>query len=68
LFKLLCISCHSVGGFRNDMLVRTDGMTVAQFESILEDMGAEKKQMPPFAGNQQERQALTKFVLEKLGK
>jgi len=68
LFKLLCISCHSVGGFRNDMLVRTDGMTVAQFESILEDMGVEKKQMPPFAGNQQERQALTKFVLEKLGK
>jgi cytochrome bd-type quinol oxidase subunit 1 len=68
LFKLLCISCHSVGGFRNDMLERTDGMTVAQFESILEDMGAEKKQMPPFAGNLQERQALTRYVLQELRK
>jgi mono/diheme cytochrome c family protein len=68
LFKLLCISCHSVGGFRNDMLERTDGMTVAQFEAILEDMGDEKRQMPPFAGNQEERQALTKYVFEKLRK
>jgi mono/diheme cytochrome c family protein len=68
LFNLLCISCHSVGGFRNDMLERTDGMTVAQFESILEDMGAEKKQMPPFAGNLQERQALTRYVLQELRK
>jgi len=68
LFKLLCISCHSVGGFRNDMLERTDGMTVAQFEAILEDMGAEKKQMPPFAGNRQEREALTRYVLQELKK
>jgi hypothetical protein len=50
------------------MLERTDGMTVAQFESILEDMGAEKKQMPPFAGNLQERQALTRYVLQELRK
>ena len=68
VFKLLCISCHSVGGFRNDMLERTDGMTTDQFEAILEDMGDERRQMPPFAGNQQERQALTKYVLEKLHK
>jgi mono/diheme cytochrome c family protein len=66
VFKLLCISCHSVGGFRNDMLERTDGMTSAQFEAVLEEMGDERKQMPPFAGNQQERQALSKYVLEKL--
>jgi cytochrome bd-type quinol oxidase subunit 1 len=68
LFKLLCISCHSVGGFRNDMLERTDGMTTAQFEAILEEMGDERRQMPPFAGNQQEKQALTKYVLEALRK
>jgi cytochrome c553 len=68
LFKLLCISCHSVGGFRNDMLERTSGMKVAEFESVLDEMGAEEAQMPPFAGNQQERQALTKYVLEKLRK
>ena len=68
LFKLLCISCHSVGGFRNDMLVRTDGLTSAQFEGILEEMGDERRQMPPFAGNEQERLALTKYVLEKLRK
>jgi len=66
LFKLLCISCHSVGGYRNDMLERTDGMTKGQFESILDEMGAEEAQMPPFAGNREERQALTKYVLEKL--
>jgi cytochrome bd-type quinol oxidase subunit 1 len=68
VFKLLCISCHSVGGFRNDILEHTDGLTEDQFEAILEDMGDEKRQMPPFAGNQQERQALAKYVLEKLGK
>jgi len=68
LFKLLCISCHSVGGFRNDMLERTDGLTSVQFEGILEEMGDERRQMPPFAGNQQERQVLTKYVLEKLRK
>jgi hypothetical protein len=28
----------------------------------------ERRQMPPFAGNEQERQALAKFVLEKLRK
>lgn len=68
VFKLLCISCHSVGGFRNDMLEHTDGMTSDQFEAILEEMGDERRQMPPFAGNEQERQALAKFVLEKLQK
>jgi len=68
LFKLLCMSCHSVGGFRNDMLERTSGMKVAEFESVLDEMGAEEAQMPPFAGNQQERQALTKYVLEALRK
>jgi cytochrome bd-type quinol oxidase subunit 1 len=68
LFKLLCISCHSVGGFRNDMLERTDGMTTDQFEAILEEMGGEREQMPPFPGNQEERQALTKYVLENLRK
>jgi mono/diheme cytochrome c family protein len=68
LFKLLCISCHSVGGFRNDILERTSGMKVAEFESVLDEMGAEEAQMPPFAGNRQERQALTKYVLEALRK
>jgi cytochrome bd-type quinol oxidase subunit 1 len=68
VFNLLCISCHSVGGFRNDMLKRTDGLTSVQFEGILEEMGDERRQMPPFAGNQQERHALAKYVLEKLGK
>jgi mono/diheme cytochrome c family protein len=68
LFKLLCISCHSVGGFRNDMLERTDSMTSAQFEAVLEEMGDEKRQMPPFAGNRQEREALTKYVFQELRK
>jgi mono/diheme cytochrome c family protein len=68
VFKLLCISCHSVGGFRNDMLERTSGMKVAEFDSVLDEMGDEEAQMPPFAGNQQERHALTKYVLEALRK
>jgi len=68
LFKLLCISCHSVGGFRNDMLERTSGMKVVEFESVLDEMGAEEAQMPPFAGNKLERQALTKYVLGTLRK
>ena len=68
VFKLLCISCHSVGGFRNDMLERTSGMKVAEFDSVLDEMGDEEAQMPPFAGNQEERKALSKYVLEKLRK
>jgi len=31
-------------------------------------MGDERKQMPPFAGNLQERQALTKYVFQELRK
>jgi cytochrome bd-type quinol oxidase subunit 1 len=68
VFNLLCISCHSVGGFRNDILERTRGMQSAEFVSVLDEMGAEEAQMPPFAGNERERQALTKYVLEKLRK
>ena len=62
VFKPLCISCHSVGGFRNEPLKRRDGVSSAQFEMILEEMGDEKKQMPPFAGNQEGRQALARYV------
>ncbi len=68
LFRMLCLSCHSIGGFRNDILDRTRKMTASQFQAVLDQMGAGKKHMPTFAGNRQEREALGKYVLEELRK
>jgi hypothetical protein len=66
VFRILCLPCHSVGGLLNDILPRLKPLTADQLESVLERMGTEMRHMPAFAGNAQEREALTRYVHERL--
>ncbi len=66
IFKLLCISCHSVNGPMNDILPLTKKYTLFGMDSFLSGMGKINTYMPPFAGTHQERQALAKFIVQEL--
>ncbi|MDY6972719.1 MAG: cytochrome c [Thermodesulfobacteriota bacterium] len=66
LFRLLCLSCHSVGGIRNDILVRTEDMELEEINSIFDEMGEGLPFMPPFAGIDKERAALGSYIYEVL--
>lgn len=66
LFRVLCLSCHSVGGIRNDILVRTEGMELEDIDAVFGEMGEEKPFMPPFAGIDKEREALGSYIYEVL--
>ena len=66
LFRILCLSCHSVGGFKNDIIVRTRDMDSDDIETIMTEMGDEKEFMPPFAGTDREREALSYYITERL--
>jgi len=66
LFRVLCLSCHSVGGIRNDILVRTEGMEIEDIDAVFDEMGEDKPFMPPFAGIDKEREALGFYIYEVL--
>ena len=66
LFRVLCLSCHSVGGIRNDILVRTEGMELEDIDAVFDEMGEDKPFMPPFAGIDKEREALGAYIYEVL--
>jgi mono/diheme cytochrome c family protein len=68
LFRILCISCHSVDGYRNDILVRTEGMEATDIETVFLEMGKDKLYMPPFPGNNKEGVALARYIAEVLPK
>ncbi|HSH14327.1 MAG TPA: cytochrome c, partial [Desulfurivibrionaceae bacterium] len=62
VYNLLCLSCHAVGGPLNDIRVRIAGLTREEKEQIIFEMGSTRPYMPPFAGNQRERQALLSYL------
>lgn len=64
LFRIVCHSCHSMGGFRNDIFERVANMEADDLLSIMEDMGYDKGFMPPFPGNTKERQILAGFLVK----
>jgi len=68
LFNLLCLDCHSVGGYLNDIRIRTRGMGPADIDAIIRTMGGDRDYMPPFPGTAQERQILVYYILEGLQK
>lgn len=63
LFRLACLSCHSLGGPRNDILVQTAGMSRDKLETTLAQMGRQKTFMPPFPGNAPEAAALADYLV-----
>ncbi|MBW2251641.1 MAG: cytochrome ubiquinol oxidase subunit I, partial [Deltaproteobacteria bacterium] len=66
IFKLQCISCHSVGGLLNDILPLTKKFTVFGMDSQLDGQGKINDYMPRFMGTRSERMALSRYIVEKM--
>ena len=64
LFRIMCHSCHSMGGFRNDILERVADLAADDVLAIMEDMGYDKGFMPPFPGNIKEREVLAGYLVD----
>ena len=65
LFRLACVSCHSIGGPRNDVLQLSGDRHPAALMRLIRDMGGEDlAQMPPFAGTRAEAWALARYLVE----
>jgi mono/diheme cytochrome c family protein len=62
LFNLLCLSCHSVGGPLNDIRQQILMSSPEELNLIFATMGRERPYMPPFAGNEFEKQILINFL------
>jgi len=61
LFVLQCGACHAVEGYRS-MTRRVDGWDAAFAADILQHIHMLRGTMPPFAGDEQDRKALGKYL------
>jgi mono/diheme cytochrome c family protein len=61
LFQLQCASCHAVKGYRG-MDRRTDGWDAEFAADILQHLPAMHGTMPPYAGNEEDRKALGRYL------
>ncbi|MDM8525632.1 cytochrome ubiquinol oxidase subunit I [Desulfococcaceae bacterium HSG8] len=68
IFRLLCISCHSVGGPVNDILPLTRKFSVFGMDAMLDGMGKISDYMPRFAGSPEERGILADYIVNMLHK
>lgn len=66
LFAMQCLPCHSIGGYMLDILPRTVSFTLKGMESQLAGQGRVLDYMPPFAGDDTERNALATYIIEEL--
>jgi cytochrome bd-type quinol oxidase subunit 1 len=62
LYDLLCLSCHSIGGPLNDILPMARRFSPSGMNAFLASMGKANSYMPPFAGNNEEREVLADFL------
>jgi len=68
LFNLQCLSCHTVGGLRNDVVEKLEPHPTMGIMALLEGQGKIRRYMPPFVGTRQEMQALALYLTELTGK
>jgi mono/diheme cytochrome c family protein len=61
LFQLQCGSCHAVGGYRG-MMRRVDGWDAEFAADILQHIHMVRGTMPPYAGNEEDRKALGRYL------
>ena len=66
IFNLECLSCHTVGGIRNDILPLTKNYTYLGMQSQLTGQGKIRTYMPPFAGTRDEMKALAGYIVGTL--
>ncbi len=62
LFKFQCYSCHTLDGINNDLRQRTDALSQEALAGYIGGLHKARYFMPPFAGNDGERQALAAFL------
>ncbi len=68
LFQHQCFACHTVGGFNNDILVRTKNMSYDAMRKYLAAIHEKRYFMPPFIGNEAEQKALAVYLVAGLNK
>jgi len=66
LFKLLCASCHSIGGPLNNIYPVAKGFSEDDLMSLFDSMGQSGDYMPPFPGNKREKEELAKYISQEL--
>jgi mono/diheme cytochrome c family protein len=66
IFRLMCISCHSVGGPVNDIRKSTKKYSIYGMESMLTGMGKINEYMPPFTGSVKEIKALAAYIVREI--
>ncbi len=66
IFRLMCISCHSAGGFINDIKAATEKYSQYGMEAMLNGMGKVNEFMPPFPGTDAEKKALAAYLVKEL--
>jgi mono/diheme cytochrome c family protein len=66
IFRLQCSSCHSRGGYLNDIMPLTAHFPLLGMESQLDGQGKLVEYMPPFLGTDPERHALARYITEGL--
>ena len=66
IFRLECMSCHSVHGPMNDIVPLTRKFSVFGMDSQLNGLGKINNYMPQFMGTKQERMALARYIVEVL--
>ncbi len=60
-----CLICHTLGGY-NDLLARTRDFTAFGMTAQLSGQGKINTYMPPFFGNQEEKEALAAYIVAEL--
>ena len=66
LFRLQCLSCHTIGGIRNDILPRTAEFSFRGMVAQLAGQGRTQTYMPPFAGTEEEMDVLAEYIIGTL--
>ncbi|MBU0968003.1 MAG: cytochrome ubiquinol oxidase subunit I [Proteobacteria bacterium] len=66
IFNLTCLSCHSIGGPLRDMRKRSAQLSIKGLEFVISAMGEKLPYMPPFAGTDEEKEALIFFLHRSL--
>ncbi|MBN1549972.1 cytochrome ubiquinol oxidase subunit I [bacterium] len=66
IFRLECLSCHTIHGPLNDIVPITTKYTVAGMDSMLNGLGKVNTYMPPFIGTSEERYALASYIVSQI--
>jgi len=66
IFNLQCLSCHTVGGVKNDIIEKTSRIYVFGVLTQLYGQGKVLDYMPKFIGTEKEIEALATFIVKGL--